>query len=459
MKYARPIFIVCLFGIAFMRYQHKPHDDVVLANYSDQVVHLKARLLDDPNEDDVKQKVLIEVLELNNHEHPVTNILTTIKSHDQFKYGDDVEIEGRLHKPEVIVSDDGSEFDYPMYLAKDDIFYLLDAKKVIVLSHNNGNIFKEKLLELRRNFLKNITEALPSPYSFLAGGLVIAGKGSLDKKLQEEFKRVGLIHVVVLSGSNVTIIGQTIVSIFSFLPPLLKNLFGAFGIICFAVMAGTSATIVRSVIMSLIGLYAQVSGHRYSALQGLSLAALLMFAHNPYILFFDSSFQLSFTATLGLILLGKRVEQYLMWITPRFGFREIVSSSLATQIFVTPLILHLTGMFSFVSLLVNIIVVPLIPFTMLFVFFTGVSSFISSYIVVPFSFVSYLLLKLELTVVHIFSQFNFAARTFSKPGWKPTLLTYTLYSLYFLTSWKVSERKKRKDKKYENFINTKGLPP
>lgn len=441
MKYVKPIFLIGLICIACIRFIQKPTDDLELFKFKDKKVIIKGIIIEDPEDKGSYQKIFLKVETVSISESSTTTdifsttfktkLLVSLRTHDAIKYGDQVQIEGLLHKPAVVIQPDGSVFDYPTYLAKDNIFYILDGTSSVGISQGHGNFLKKSLILIKQSFLKQISNVLPTPYSFLAGGLVIAGKGSLDKKLQEEFQRVGLIHIVVLSGSNVTIVGQFIIATFSFLSPGLKNIFGGFGIICFGIMAGGSATIVRSVIMSLIGLYANYSGQMYTALKGLFLAGLLMIANNPYIIFYDASFQLSFTATLGLILFTKNVEKRLMWMSNICGLREIVSTCIATQFFVTPLILHLSGMFSFVALLVNVLVLPVIPLTMLLVFITGVMSFIHEVVALPFSFVSYLLLSYELTIVHLFSSFSFASRTFTKLNWTTTLIVYTVYFLVF----------------------------
>jgi hypothetical protein len=219
-------------------------------------------------------------------------------------YGDHVKFMARISKPKVIESDDGRDFDYQYFLQKDGIFYLADIDQVQTLAANQASRVTYHLYKFKKSFMQNVEDLLPAPYAFLATGLVISGKGSLDKDLQTQFQKVGLIHIVVLSGSNVSIVGEAISKFLSFLPKLWGGIFGSLGIILFGMMTGGGSTVNRSVIMSIIGIYARLSGRRNSGFVSLMFAGTLMLIQNPKLLLHDPSFQLSFMATLAMIILA-----------------------------------------------------------------------------------------------------------------------------------------------------------
>ena len=97
---------------------------------------------------------------------------------------------------------------------------------------------------------------MPYLESKLAEGLTVAGKYALPKSTQDEFVKTGTIQVVVLSGYNVTIIADAIISLLWFLPETFGLGISAGFIILFAVASGASATIIRAVIMAIILLVA-----------------------------------------------------------------------------------------------------------------------------------------------------------------------------------------------------------
>ena len=342
-------------------------------------------------------------------------------------YGDHIKFIAKLSKPKLIEGKDGRDFDYEYFLQKDDIFYLADIEQVETVATNQANPLTRFLYKVKKNFMENIEDILPAPYAFLATGLVISGKGSLDKELQEQFQKVGLIHIVVLSGSNVSIIGEAISKCFSFLPKLWGGIFGSIGIILFGMMTGGGATVYRSVIMSIIGIYTRLSGRTNSGFISLMVAGACMLIHNPKLLLHDPSFQLSFIATLGLIFLASPIEEFLKRTNTKIpsSLISLISTCIATQIFTLPFIIRFSGVISLVALPTNTAVLPLIPFTMLFVFLTGAVSFISPIIAYLPAFVSYVFLKIELLIVVYFASLPFSAITV------PNISTPIFVILYF----------------------------
>jgi len=338
-----------------------------------------------------------------------TKLLVTTGLYPRFMYGDTVTLIGTLQRPKAFETDTGRSFDYPAYLAKDGIYYMMTRPKVDLISHNNGSIVKVWLFNFKKSFIGKIAEIVPEPYASLLSGLLLGGKQSLGKDLLDDFKRVGIIHIVVLSGYNITVVGDAIMKTFSFLPRVFGMSFGAISIILFALMTGGGATVVRASIMALLVVLAGATGRTYDITRALFIAGFLMVLHNPAILVFDPSFQLSFMATLGLVTLAPLIKSHLTFVTERFGLREIVSATLATQVFVLPLLLYNTGQLSLVALPINLLILPTVPFTMFFGFLAGVMAFISVYLALPFAGLAYALLFYQISLVTFVASFPFAS--------------------------------------------------
>lgn len=367
---------------------------------------------------------------------------------EKIYYGDKLSFEAILSKPEKIISEDGRTFDYQKFLSKDDIYYIADARDVEILSRDNGNWLIGFLYKVKHAIVFEIDRMLPSPHSFLGSGLIISGKGSMDKEMQEKFQIVGLIHIVVLSGSNVSIIGEAILRVFSFLPNFLATSLGAIFIVFFAIMTGGGATVIRSTIMSLIALYARSTGRTNQALSSLTIAGVLMVLQNPKILFHDPGFQLSFLASLGLIFYSERIKDKIILLYTKFGVPsgviELVSATLATQIFTLPYIINMSGMMSVISLPVNILVLPVIPFTMLAVFTTSILSFIGDVFAWIPMWVSWILLSYELYVVDVAASLSWSHKMLPAiPKWS-LYLAYTLFLLDISLNKYLSVRRQSK---------------
>lgn len=347
------------------------------------------------------------------------SIRAKTKLYPRFAFGDHISFIGKVNKPFNFSNGDGRSFDYTGYLAKDDVFYEMKSATVSLIqdASTTSSTFIQALSQklssylfiLKRGFVSNLDKALGEPHSALAAGLVVGEKAALGKDLLDDFRTVGLIHIVVLSGYNITIVGDALRRALSFLPRLWGITVGGIGIALFGVLVGGGATVVRSCFMASVALSADIIRRDYNVSRALIFAALLMLIQNPMILLHDPSFQLSFLATLGLILLASPIESKLTFITEKCGMRGIVASTVATQIFVSPYILYMMGQVSIIGMVVNILVLPFIPITMLFVFLTGVLGFISVYLSYMFGWVAHLLLSYELFMVNNFARLPFAS--------------------------------------------------
>jgi len=228
------------------------------------------------------------------------------------------------------------------------------------------------------------------------------------KELEEKFRIVGLIHIVVLSGYNVTIIAEAIFRALGGLPRYISATLGILSVIIFSIMVGSGATVVRSTIMTILALIGRLSNQNYNVNRALFLAGSIMLFHNPEILLHDPSFQLSFLATIGLINISGFVKKIIKIIPEKFELREITSATLSTQIAVLPLLTKMTGEISLVAPIVNVITLQVIPITMLLGFIAGVSVYINETFGLIVSYIPYLFLSYILMIVDIFAKVEFA---------------------------------------------------
>ena len=343
------------------------------------------------------------------------------KLYPRFKYGDFVNFSGKLSLPFNFKSDTGRSFDYKGYLAKSDIFYEIKSGVVALVGNDNKLVVSDEsnmerltsiLYKIKRGFVENLNRVLGEPHSALAAGLVVGEKSALGKDLINNFRTVGLIHIVVLSGFNITVVADAMRRMLARLPRVWGILIGGTGMILFCILVGGGATVIRSCFMASLGLIGSLIRRDYDVTRALLFAGLLMLIQSPTILLHDPSFQLSFLATLGLILLVSPIEKLLWFIPEKFEMRGICSATISTQIFVSPFILYMMGQLSIIGVLANILVLPFIPATMLAVFLTGSFGFLSIYASQFFSWIAHLLLTYELLIVQNFAKIPFASLTF-----------------------------------------------
>ena len=361
------------------------------------------------------------------------------------QYGDKVKLSGLVEKPKNFTDDSGKEFDYVSYLAKDGIYYQMNRPHVELVSIGSFGIRRE-LYAVRKLFLGKINELFSAPHSALLAGLLIGDKQELGKDLTDEFRRAGIIHVVVLSGSNITIVANAIAAMLSELPRSLALSGSAIGIILFTLMTGATATVMRASIMALIAILGKYSGRSYDPLRALLVAAAIMLLGNPKLLIFDPSFQLSFLSTLGLILLTPYFEKWLAFLPEKYEIRAIGVVTCSTQAFVTPFLLYQVGQVSLVALIVNFLVLGFIPATMLVGFVAVALGFVASWLAYPAAFASYLLLSYELWITHVFASFPFAALQISFPFWLVAVCYAIIAAFLIRPHWRAKREEWRREK-------------
>ncbi|MBP9715345.1 MAG: ComEC/Rec2 family competence protein [Candidatus Pacebacteria bacterium] len=419
-------FVFFSLGILRFSYSDKEAPQVFESKVGTDV-SLVGFIVDEPDIRENNQKLNIKIKEGKEQ----TKILVTTGFWDEFKYGDEVKIVGELLKPENFTTDTGKEFDYINYLRKDGILYVMNYSKVEIISSGHGFWLRDILFKIKNKFLEKINYAVSPPESTLLGGLILGERSSFEIDLRQKFIDTGTIHIIALSGYNVTIVAEWFMKLFAFLPQNIGIGVGIFAVILFVLMSGANSTAIRAGIMAILVLIARATGRNYYVARALILAGIIMILFNPFILRYDVSFQLSFIATVAVIFLTPRIEKHFIWITKSFGLRDIVSVTFSAYIFVLPFILYKMGNLSFVALPANILILPFIPFTMLLGFLTGFSGLFSYFLSIPFGLASTILLKYELGVIDILSNFSFAS--FSIPNF-PLVITIVIYAyfIYFL---------------------------
>ncbi len=393
-----------------------------------QKISFFGEIIDEPNIKENNQQLIVETQEENNK----TKILITTGLDTDYKYGDEINFSGKLEKLENFITDTGKEFDYINYLRKDGILYVMGYPKIEIVSRGNGNFIKSALFSVKEKFLEKMNFAINAPENLLMGGLILGEKSAFDESMRQSFVDTGTIHIVALSGYNVTIVAEWIMKLFSFLPRNFGFGLGILAIFLFVIMSGGSSTAIRAGIMAILALIARATGRNYDVGRALILAGVFMILLNPFLLVFDVSFQLSFMATVAVIFLAPRFEKYFMWVTKKFELRDIVSVTCAAYVFVFPFILYKMGNLSLVALPANVLILPFIPFTMMLGFITGFAGLIWYVFAVPFGLISYLFLHYELAVVSFFSHLPFAAFSFPNfPLWLTLIIyTYFIYRLF-----------------------------
>lgn len=215
-------------------------------------------------------------------------------------------------------------------------------------------------------FTTIIDQLLPQPHAGLLSGILFGTKETLSKELYDALVTTGTLHIVALSGMNITIlsgiVGATLGPFFS---KRVASLITIVLIIMFILFVGPSPSVIRAGIMGGISLIAISFGRQYWSFYTLLLAAGSMVLLRPAWIT-DLSFQLSVLATLGIVLFatgatGASVKSAL-WQLIESNLRI----TLAAQVFTVPLIFLQFHRISLVSPLANVLIGwTIVPITVL----------------------------------------------------------------------------------------------
>ena len=450
-----PLFIVSLAFISFacgvLRLDVSDRALSPLYEYENKTVSLVGTVVREP--DIRKSSVHLYMREEKTNEL----VLVTTDRFQTFEYDDSIVAEGTLKVPVAFETDLGRTFDYKGYLRAQGARHILPFAQVRVLEHEKGNSFLANLFKGKQAFLRALEDVIPEPAAGLGEGLLLGVKRALGEDLEAIFRHVGIIHIVVLSGYNIMIVVESVMRVLSFVFfPRTRMIIGACVIISFALLVGLSATVVRASIMAVLVLIARATGRTYAIMRALMLAGVVMLLINPYLLAFDPGFQLSFLATLGLLILAPQLDAWCSRVPSIFGMRGFLTATLATQIFVLPLLLYTMGTFSLVSVIANVLVLPMVPPAMLLVFVTGVMAFVSHGVAVFLGYGAYLSLSYIVVVAEIVHTFPFGWMEVSAFPFWIVILSYTL-----LASMLVYLHKKQDQSDEKNLLSepTKVISP
>lgn len=342
-------------------------------------------------------------------ETEVGAVLVRVDRFTDVTYGDRIEATGKIALPESFETDTGRTFNYPMYLLAHGVTHTMSFAEVRVVGHGGGNWIIEKLLALKHWFIAGIERVVPEPESALLAGLLLGEKRGLGEDLTESFRRAGVIHIIVLSGYNVALVINTVREGLQAVLP--RNIaLGSAGVVAilFMLMTGASETAVRATLMALVVLAAKMLYRPADGLRILLVVAAGMALWNPYLVLFDLSYQLSVLATLGLVTLSGCIEPYLVRLRYK-SLIEIVSTTLATQVAVLPLLIFSIGQVSLVSLVSNILVLVVVPYAMLAGFFAALVAALSPALAFPLSAIAYALLHYIIRVSEFLGSLPYAA--------------------------------------------------
>ncbi len=430
------IAVACLsfgIGVVRMEFSHRAGDPLLSAHIGEHMV-IEGVVAAEPDRRENNTRLTVDIASSS------ARVLVIAPLHTDARYGDVVRASGELELPEAFDTTEGRQFDYPKYLAKDGILYTLSFAQVERTGEHHGNPIISAAIAVKQLFLHGLGQALPEPEAGLAGGITVGDKRSIGDELTQDFIDSSLIHMVVLSGYNISVVINTMTAVIGRFGYVAQLSGAGIVVIFFALISGGAATAVRAGAMALIAIFARITHRVALAERILGVVCTGMVLWNPWTLVYDPSFQLSVLATLGLVLFTPIFAAWLPCVTVRWQIREIVSSTLATQLMVLPLLLYQSGNLSLVALPANLLALVTVPYAMGASFLAAFGGLIAGPLAPLVGVPAYVLLWYEIAIAQVFSALPFAAVTIPAFGaWWLVLAYGALFAWYRYYKKKMAE--------------------
>ena len=438
-----------LFAGAFFRFgADTPSDEPsgIAALNDGASVTFRALVVDEPDDNGryVSTRVDVREVEEDGAWQPASGgVLLHEAATVDHKYGDLLQVAGKLETPPVLPN-----FDYRQYLARQGLGSIAYYPEVSVEATGQGNAAWAAVHRLRRDLSSALASALAEPQASLAQGILLGERSALPQDLKDDLNATSTSHIIALSGYNVTLLAGLVIGAFAWLIGRRRAAFLALAAIAgYTLLTGASPSLVRAAIMGALYLTATLLGRPNSGLVSLLVAAAVMAGLQPTVVR-DVSFQLSFAATAGLIvlvpLMRERIDaasERVTWLPepPRRGVAsalyEIAIVTAAASVVTLPLIALHFQRISLVALPANLLVLPAFPYILLSSTFVAVTGLASSTLAHVAGYCAWLGLSYMIAMVRLMAAVPFASLEVRRFNIEMCTASYLLLAaLYWLLS-------------------------
>ncbi len=431
------LFAVCVMLLGAARYQvAQPHftpEDSAYYNDAERV-EIRGLIIKPAVTQDSYTELIIhaeQILFVDGESKPTRGLLLArVNLGAEWQYGDEVLVRGELQTPQV-----NEGFSYRDYMARQGIYSLMPFAAAERLASGQGNLFWALVYALRQHSVEVTHRLYPDPEAALLAGILVGDESGLSNSLKTAFNDTSTRHIIAISGFNISIVAGLLLAVFSRWLGVRRGIrLAILGIIFYTLFVGAEASVVRAAIMGTLALVARQVGRQLFGLNTLAFSAALMTLVNPFLLW-DVGFQLSFAATLGLILYADPIKTRAMgWLAPYVSeywlvrlkgpLTDYVFLTLAAQITTLPLLLYYFQRFSLVSLPANLLILPAQPALMVL----GGLSVMAGLILFPLgqllAFFAWPLTAYTIRVVQAFASLSWASKDISNFSSTFVLLTY-----------------------------------
>lgn len=293
------------------------------------------------------------------------DILTYIRGRKDLHYGDEIMVTGSLYHPfNRLLS--GSQ-SYRDYLSHQGIYAIMNVSlpsRVIKSNNSKGFVFKKLALRLKAKMEIIIFKYLSPLAASILDAMILGERRNIPPLIYNSMVKSGTVHILVVSGFNVGIVFFIIILFLKLLrlPRRIRICVAIPILIFYCLLTGASNPVVRATVMAIVFLLTYLFKREPDIYNSLAIAALVILSNNPQQLF-EVGFQLSFASVISIVYFYPKIKSLLRLESLRIKFiRFLIEGcivSFSAWLGTVGLIAYYFKIFSPLTILANIFVVPL----------------------------------------------------------------------------------------------------
>jgi competence protein ComEC len=331
-----------------------------------------------------------------------------------------ISITGVLYKPKP-ASNPGA-FDFETYLTKEGAFAGFSGRQVSLFEEGQGQPWG--WWKLRQRIIRAQVRHLGSPAGPIVSSFVLGNRAvDIPYDIRDSFIQTGLAHALAASGTQTSLILGLVLVLTKRLSVRAQLGFGTTALIIFVCLTGLQPSVMRAAIMGFGALVALVTQRKVKPLGSLLVAATLLLLFNP-LWIWDLGFQLSFLATLGLLVTAPPLIKQLDWMP--LAIASLIAITIAASLWTLPLQLYVFNMFAPYSIAANIISAPLIAVISIGSIIDALVALISPVAGSALAWLVYYPTHLLIGLVEFFNALPGSSVAVGKISWMQLLILYGL---------------------------------
>lgn len=344
----------------------------------------------------------------------------------KLEYGNKISVTGTYKKPTEKRNYKG--YDYMKYLKTKKICgSLMVDGRVKLIKTKNINLIFAIINKLSLIFKQNLKKLLPKQEAELEQGILLGDTSDIESEIKDDFRECNLSHMLAVSGAHLSYLVLGINTVLS------KKAFGIrrrkilsiIFILIFMVIVNMSPSVVRAGISTIIAIFATLIYRKQDTYTTISIALLLTLLNNPFAIF-DVGLQLSYLATLSIIIFYSKFTQKQFNNKVKKYLYESAMLTLSANILILPITIYEFNTIPINSIISNLLAGPLLGICIILGMFTVILSTVCFPVSKLIAFPLQIILKILIKIIELISKIPFGNYTVKTPWFIVVFLTYAI---------------------------------